>query len=845
MRIYYSLFMWLFLCVGVAQAQINTPTPSVPFGTGSYNYGRLPTNLPTTGTFGASQDAADAYNTWKSNYLDDCGDGTCRIKFDNAAETVSEGIAYGMLLSVYAGDKALFDCLWGYYKKFSNGNGVMNWKINGCTSAIGTGGAADAEIDAAMALIVADCQWPGTTSPHDYAADAVTLITAVRDHEIQPTNQNGPYQLNNGDQWGFGNNCRNPSYQAPAYYQCYATYVPSQATLWSNAYTAGYALINANVNNTTGLVSNWSDHTGAPNSCNGPNEYGWDACRNPWRMATDVMWHDDANAKVILTDLAAYLNGVGAANANGPVPQTGGVGSFHNATFVSTYAAGLVGAPASYQGLLDAMYTETVNTVDGLPAYFGNTLRVLSMFVMTGNFWKPCNGNACPVADLQATPTPGGDPLLVNFDASASTDPDADPLTYTWDFGDGNNGTGAMPNHTYTTAGTYTVTLTVSDGICDRVETTTITVFSGTPMPPVAIATADQTTTSSGTTINFDGSTSYDLNGDNLTYTWDFGDGTTATGSNPSHAYTTDGTYTVTLTVDDGNGGTDTTTITITIDSSSCNDFVIEYRDQYQRPSDNQNEPGFRILNNSPVAVPMSQFTIRYWFTSDGISSQQVNIDYADMGNANVVATIQQMATPTTGADHYLEITFTAGAGNIPANGNSGILQVRFNKTDWSNYDETDDYSYNGSQPSFAPWDKVGLYRNGTSVCGGEPEVKTRIEIKAFLQGPLNGGTMNMDLNNGNMIPLTHPYASAYTGTESVTSIPANVVDWVLVEIRDPANNTSVLARRACFLRNDGQIVELDGTLGVEFTGLNVSSGYVVVRHRNHLGVMTNGVVNF
>ncbi len=840
------LTIFLLLGVLVAQAQINTPTPSIPFGTGTYAYGMLPTNLPTAGTYGASQDAATIYNAWKSTYVSDCGDGTCRVNFDTPSETVSEGIAYGMLLAAYAGDKALLDCLWGYYKKFSNGNGVMNWKINGCTSVIGSGGAADAEIDAAMALIVADCQWPGTTSPHNYAADATTLITAVRDHEIQPTNANGPYQLNNGDQWGFGNNCRNPSYQAPAYYQCYATFVPSQAALWGNAYTAGYALINANVNTTTGLVSNWSDHTGAANSCNGPNEYGWDACRNPWRMATDVVWHDDANAKVILSDLANYLNGIGAANANGPVAQTGGIGSYHNTTFVSTFAVGLLGAPSSYQGLLNDMYAETVNTTDA--SYFGNTLRAICMFAMTGNFWKPCSGNACPIADISATPISGLAALNVSFDGSNSSDPEGDNLTYAWDFGDGSMGTGAMTNHTYTTPGTYTATLTVDDGECQRSTTVEITVIDPTPQPPVAIASADIYNAPSGTTITFDGTASTDPNDDIVSYEWDFGDGTTATGPNPTHSYTMDGTYTVTLKVTDATGLMHTTTITITIDSTSCVDFIVEYRDQAQSPTNNQNEPGFRIVNNTNTAVPLSEFTIRYWFTREGSAAQQTHVDYADVGVGNITTNISPFTPSATGADHYLEVGFTAGAGNLPANGNSGVVQTRFNKTDWTVYNENDDYSYDISFNNFGQWDKIGLYRNGILVCGQEPSVKTRIEVKVFLQGPLNGGSMNTDLESNTLIPLAQPFntsAMAYTGTESVTSIPANVVDWVLVEVRDPSDMTNVLARRACFLRSDGQVVELDGSLGVEFDNLGVSSAYIAVRHRNHLGVMTNVLVNF
>lgn len=73
-------------------------------------------------------------------------------------------------------------------------------------------------------------------------------------------------------------------------------------------------------------------------------------------------------------------------------------------------------------------------------------------------------GNQPPVADISATPTSGVAPLLVSFDASGSSDPNGDPLNYIWDFGDGNNDFGVSPSHTYTTPGSYTATVTASDG---------------------------------------------------------------------------------------------------------------------------------------------------------------------------------------------------------------------------------------------------------------------------------------------------------------------------------------------------------------------------------------------
>jgi glucose/arabinose dehydrogenase len=85
-------------------------------------------------------------------------------------------------------------------------------------------------------------------------------------------------------------------------------------------------------------------------------------------------------------------------------------------------------------------------------------------------------GNQPPTAHLSATPTSGGLPLTVQFDGSASSDPEGAALRHTWSFGDGTTGTGPTTSHVYGTAGTYTATLTVTDpGGLQSTSSTTIT----------------------------------------------------------------------------------------------------------------------------------------------------------------------------------------------------------------------------------------------------------------------------------------------------------------------------------------------------------------------------------
>ncbi|OFW25504.1 MAG: hypothetical protein A3H27_10655 [Acidobacteria bacterium RIFCSPLOWO2_02_FULL_59_13] len=156
----------------------------------------------------------------------------------------------------------------------------------------------------------------------------------------------------------------------------------------------------------------------------------------------------------------------------------------------------------------------------------------------------------------------------ITFNGSGSSDPDGDPLTYSWSFGDGSTGTGVNPVNTYAAADTYTVTLTVNDGQVNSAPATTTATITVTP-PLNRAPTANPNGPYSGQvgeTIPFDGSGSSDPDGDPLTYSWSFGDGSTGTGVSPTHSYVAAGPYTVSLIVNDGqvNSAPATTTATIT-----------------------------------------------------------------------------------------------------------------------------------------------------------------------------------------------------------------------------------------------------------------------------------------
>jgi hypothetical protein len=146
-------------------------------------------------------------------------------------------------------------------------------------------------------------------------------------------------------------------------------------------------------------------------------------------------------------------------------------------------------------------------------------------------------------------------------------------------------------------------------------------------------------------------------------------------------------------------------------------------------------------------------------------------------------------------------------------------------------------------------------YKNGT-VSGG-----IRLGLKLFIEGAFSNGMMKTSLNDLTLIPLSQPYSGSpwnYGGFESVTTIPGNVVDWVLVELRETTGDASTatsdksIAKKAAFVMNDGSVKAVDGTNTLNFPVHLTNNLYIVLYHRNHVAVISatsppviNGAANY
>ena len=138
-----------------------------------------------------------------------------------------------------------------------------------------------------------------------------------------------------------------------------------------------------------------------------------------------------------------------------------------------------------------------------------------------------------------------------------------------------------------------------------------------------------------------------------------------------------------------------------------------------------------------------------------------------------------------------------------------------------------------------------------TATCTCEGILVVALEMKALLQGAMDLAGMHMrdDLRAAALLPVAHPYSGPpFNVPALITMAPAlltisdandAVVDWVLLELRDPSDASLVLHKLPVLLQRDGDLVMADGTLPIRFAGVAPASFHIALRHRNHLGVMT------
>lgn len=247
-----------------------------------------------------------AFRLWKSELVTDEGaNGFRRVRRPDSPwaqvdSTVSEGIAYGMILAAVHADQELFDDLWNYSQHWLDDHGLMHWYIDAAgREPLGRGGATDSDEDIAWALLLAAKVFGGQGSiGRPYAEAALAQIDAVWRHEVDHSRGG---LLMPGDHWELPG-LFNPSYFAPSQYRVFGR-VSGNVEGWSQVVETGYAILArcqnpSSGNDRNGLVPAWCLDDGTP--CvpfpHGPTHHQYDSARTPYRLAQDALWHGEARA---------------------------------------------------------------------------------------------------------------------------------------------------------------------------------------------------------------------------------------------------------------------------------------------------------------------------------------------------------------------------------------------------------------------------------------------------------------------------------------------------------------------------------------------------------------------
>ena len=147
----------------------------------------------------------------------------------------------------------------------------------------------------------------------------------------------------------------------------------------------------------------------------------------------------------------------------------------------------------------------------------------------------------------------------------------------------------------------------------------------------------------------------------------------------------------------------------------------VQFYNQNTSATTNELYMDFQLVNTGTSAITLSNVTMRYYYTEDGAQAQTFYCDYASVGTSNVTGTFVTMNPTKTNADTYLQIGFTSGAGSIAADASVSI-QTRASKSDWSNYTQTNDYSFNATATTYVDWTKTTGYISGALQWGTEPQ---------------------------------------------------------------------------------------------------------------------------
>ncbi|MCP2342668.1 glycosyl hydrolase family 8 [Actinomadura rupiterrae] len=379
-----------------------------PFGAHAFRYA-AGTIRPSGSQAAIDKAVVAVYQKWKKSFLQSkCGNGWYQVYSPDADHPyVAEAQGYGMVVTaLMAGAdtdaRKIFDGLVKYmlaHPSVNNRDLLAAEQNAGCKSVDGSDSATDGDMDVAYGLLLADKQW-GSSGTYDYKQLAVKHINAIKKSETNPTSHllllgdwsdsgESHYWMSRSSDWMVDHFRAFRKATGDASWDTIRSAHQKVITDLQDKYASKTGLLPDFVVNTKTAAKPASGQV-----LEDPHDgdYNWNACRDPWRIGTDALTSGDAASLASARKLNTWIK-----SATGGDPGKIYTGYKLSGTpfdkgsdmaFTAPFAVTAATDPGS-KAWLDALWGELTATPVDPKLYYGASVQLQSMIVVSGNYWTP------------------------------------------------------------------------------------------------------------------------------------------------------------------------------------------------------------------------------------------------------------------------------------------------------------------------------------------------------------------------------------------------------------------------------------------------------------------------
>ncbi|MEO8415957.1 MAG: glycosyl hydrolase family 8 [Ginsengibacter sp.] len=352
------------------------------------------------------------YKKWKGRYVhDDAGPGQYYIWVEGTVdknECVSEGQGYGMivvaLMAGYDTDaQKIYNGLYQYYKAHPAKRSpyLMAWAQTKTFKDVDGSSASDGDMDIAYSLLLANAQW-GNNGSINYLAAAQLMIKAIKQQEINHETfsvlLSDAVEPDSEDYY----DTRSSDFM-PAHFKAFRK--ANHDNFWNKVVNKNYELFNfmqKEYSPDAGVVPDFIEHVNKKPNAARPHyleskydgAYNYNACRVPWRIATDFIMNGDKRSKEFVEKINTWIR---ETTQNNPDNISAGYTlegddiknrNYEAMSFIASFMVAAM-VDANNQAWLNKLWTYVLNFNIDQFEYYGNTIKMISMIIVSGNYWAP------------------------------------------------------------------------------------------------------------------------------------------------------------------------------------------------------------------------------------------------------------------------------------------------------------------------------------------------------------------------------------------------------------------------------------------------------------------------